>query len=71
MLKKTVSHTQAWGGRLYRFDHVPAWVCARCGQVWLAAEVSQAMDEIIQKPPKTSRFLRVPVFSLSELTETF
>jgi len=44
--EKTIVHTQPWGDDLYRFEDVPALVCAQCGSVWLAAQVSQAMDGI-------------------------
>ncbi|HYM10369.1 MAG TPA: YgiT-type zinc finger protein [Bryobacterales bacterium] len=67
LVKRSIAHTQAWGQRLYRFDHVPALVCVQCGQVWLAASVSQAIDRVIRKPPKPKKFLKVPVFSLSDL----
>ncbi|MBI3666619.1 MAG: type II toxin-antitoxin system MqsA family antitoxin [Acidobacteria bacterium] len=69
LAQRTITHTQAWGDQLYRFDQVPALVCTQCGQVWLPAEVSQLVDEIIQAPPKPKKFYRVPVFSFSELTK--
>jgi YgiT-type zinc finger domain-containing protein len=43
-----VTHTQTWGTEIYRFEDVPALVCVQCGHVWLAAEVSQSIDAIIQ-----------------------
>lgn len=66
--KKTITHTQPWGEELYRFENVPAFVCAQCGHVWLPAEVSQSIDEIIQKQPTPKKYQRVPVFSLADLT---
>ena len=67
--KKTITHIQPWGGELYRFEEVPASVCVQCGQVWLSAEVSQLMDDIIHKHPKPKKYQMVPVFSLAELAK--
>ena len=67
--KEIVTHTQPWGTQLYRFENVPALVCAQCGHVWLSADVSQRIDDIIQKRPKPKKYERVPVFSLPEPTK--
>ena len=69
LAKKTVTHIQPWGEELFRFEEVPASVCAQCGHVWLSAEVSQRIDEIIQKHPKPKKYQKVPIFSFSELIE--
>jgi YgiT-type zinc finger domain-containing protein len=63
--KKTITHTQPWGDRLCRFQDVPAFVCVQCGHVWLSAETSQAMDEIIRTQPAPRKYEQVPVFSLA------
>ena len=69
--KKTITHTQPWGEQLYRFESVPALVCAQCGHVWLEAAVSQQIDEIIQnKQRKPKRYQKVPVFSLAKAPQT-
>jgi len=57
---------QPWGQELYRFEHVPALVCTQCAHVWLEAKVSQAIDEIIRKHPKPTKYEQVPVFSLAD-----
>ncbi|MBI3666618.1 MAG: type II toxin-antitoxin system MqsA family antitoxin [Acidobacteria bacterium] len=62
--ERTINHTQQWGEELYRFEDVPALVCAQCGHVWLAAEVSQRIDQIIREHPKPKAYQKVPVFSL-------
>ena len=63
----SIVHTQPWGDDLYRFEDVPALVCAQCGNTWLAAQVSQAMDQIIQSHVSPKRIQSVPVFSLAEV----
>ena len=68
LVKKTITHVPPWGDELYRFEEVPALVCIQCGHVWLPAEVSQLIDEIVQEHPKPKKYQKVPVFSLAELT---
>jgi len=63
---RSITHTQAWGGKLYRLENVPARVCAQCGEVWLAGDVSQKIDRILRSRPKAKKYLQVPVFSFSE-----
>jgi YgiT-type zinc finger domain-containing protein len=63
--EKVITHTQPWGDELYRFEDVPARVCRQCGHVWLSAEVSQRIDEIIRTRPEPLRYVKVPVFSLA------
>ncbi len=63
---RSIAHTHAWGGKLYRLENVPARVCAQCGEVWLAGEVSQKIDRILRSRPKAKKYLQVPVFSYSE-----
>jgi len=64
--RKTITHQQPWGDELYEFESVPALVCSQCGDVWLAAEVGQLIDRIIQEHPEPKRYHQVPVFSLAE-----
>ena len=65
LVHRNTTHTQACGDQLYRFDQVPGLVCLQCGQTWLPAKVSQAIDRIIQAPPKPKKFVKVPVYCLS------
>ena len=64
---RSITHTQAWGGKLYRLENVPARVCAQCGEVWLGAEVSQWIDQMIQEQPAPARYEQVPVFVFAAL----
>jgi len=59
---RQITHTQAWGERLYRFEQVPALVCIQCGEVWLAAEVSQWIDQAVEGNATPTRREEVPVF---------
>lgn len=66
---KTITHTQPWGQELYRFENVPALVCAQCGRIWLSGKVSQTIDHLIEKQPKPKKYQKVPIFSLGQLTK--
>ncbi len=60
-----ITHTQPWGNESFEFRNVPALVCS-CGEVWLSAEVTDRMDEIIKSKAKPKEYHKIPVFSFSE-----
>ena len=64
---QTITHTQQWGEAICRLEKVPAWVCAQCGEVWLSAAVSQAIERLVEKPPRAKRWEKVPVYCYPEL----
>jgi len=62
---KTLPHYDYnWGDKTYRFENVPALVCAVCGEVFFEAPVSQAMNKVVSGNPEPKRFERVPVVEL-------
>ena len=62
---KTLLHLDyPWGDETYRFDNVPAYVCAQCGEIHFDAAVSQAMNKAVADNPQPKRFDRVPVLEL-------
>ena len=65
--EKTITYTHPWGTDLYRFEKVPALVCAQCGHVWLSAKTSQLIDRVVRKRQKPKKYQKVPVFSVPEL----
>lgn len=50
-----------WGDKTYRFEHVPALVCAACGEIFFEAPVSRAMNRMVSESPQPKRFARVPI----------
>ncbi len=58
-------YDQQWGEKTYRFENVPALVCAACSEVYFEAHVSQAMDTALTGDPQPERFDQVPVLALS------
>ena len=57
-------YDQPWEGDTYRFENVPALVCAACGEVFFEAAVDQAMDDVLTCMPEPKKFARVPVLEL-------
>ena len=57
-------YDQPWLDNTYRFEDVPALVCAACGEVFFEAAVSQAMDKVLTSNPQPKRFAQVPIVEL-------
>lgn len=54
-----------WGDKAYRFENVPAHVCASCGEIYFGAAVSQAMNKAVASGSVPKRYDQVPVLELS------
>jgi YgiT-type zinc finger domain-containing protein len=54
-----------WGDKTYRFENVPAHVCASCGEIYFDAAVSQAMNKAVASDSVPKRYDQVPVLELS------
>ena len=62
---KTLPHYDySWDKDTYRFERVPALVCAACGEVFFEAHVSQAMNKMVSGNPQPKRFDQIPVLDL-------
>ena len=57
-------YDQHWHGKTYRFENVPALVCAACGEVYFEAAISQAMDKVLTSNPQPKGFVQVPIVEL-------
>ena len=60
----TITHEERRGDKLYLFQHVPAQVCERCGEIWIDESVLQEMDRLIEYGRPT-RLEEMPVFDMS------
>ena len=58
--QKTVIHTVRKGGRVIVIDHVPAEVCAVCGDVLFTSETVRHIEQLLANLPKSKRM--VPLF---------
>ena len=57
-------HDLVWEEKTYRFENVPALVCAACDEVFFEASVDQAMDKVLMRMDKPKRFVQIPVLEL-------
>ena len=53
-----------WEEETYRFENVPALVCAACDEVFFEASVDQAMDKALEHLDKPKRFAQIPILEL-------
>ena len=58
-------HDEHWHDKTYRFENVPALVCAACGETYFDAAISQAMDRMLTGNPQPKGFVQVPILELS------
>ena len=66
--KRTITYDQPWGEEeLYRFKHVPAWVCIQCGAIYLDGEISEAIDRTIERHQPPDEYQRLPVFRMENV----
>ncbi len=47
------------------FEGVPAWVCKRCGEIWLSAKAVKKLDERLENELKPQRYISVPVVAFA------
>jgi YgiT-type zinc finger domain-containing protein len=57
---KTVIHTVRSGGRVVVIDHVPAEVCAICGDVLFTPQTVRHIEQLLADLPKSKK--TVPLF---------
>lgn len=61
---RTIRYPVPQGESFVVVENVPAWVCPRCGETYIAPEVSERLEEIVtSRQRKPSKRLRVPVFA--------
>jgi len=44
----TITHEEKRDSQMYLFQNVPAKVCTTCGELWIAEEVLQEIDKLIE-----------------------
>ncbi len=52
-------------GQVYVLENVPARVCQTCGERYFAAEVVQAMEQLMNEPSAQTRTMTVPVIAFA------
>ena len=61
-VKETVTFSYEEEGRYIFIEHVPADVCARCGEKIYSPEVTDELLRIARKELKPARKIEVPVY---------
>lgn len=61
---ETITHQAGDGTRVCLFEHVPAQVCAECGEVWIEEAVLRQIDRL-KAGGQPVRCVETPVFDLA------
>jgi len=64
LVPTAITHEEHRGGKLYIFHNVPAQVCRKCGEIWIAERVLQEIDRLIDRG-RPDRFEETPVFDFA------
>ena len=65
VLEQSITYTQRIGERLYIFNNVPAMVCPRDGEQYLAPDIVDALQQTIAAGKAPKRTIEVPVYEFS------
>jgi YgiT-type zinc finger domain-containing protein len=60
----TITHEEKRGGQIYLFEHVPAQVCAACGELWIAEVTLQQIDQLVHEGTPV-RTVQTPVYEFA------
>jgi HTH-type transcriptional regulator / antitoxin MqsA len=60
----TITHEERRNGQLYLFEHVPAQVCTKCGEIWIEEKTLQAIDRLIEEERPT-RHVPIPLYDFA------
>ncbi len=60
----TITHEEKRGGHRYLFEHVPAQVCSKCGEIWVEEATFRQIDRLI-KEGKPVRKVQTPVYEFA------
>ncbi|MDQ3010019.1 MAG: type II toxin-antitoxin system MqsA family antitoxin [Acidobacteriota bacterium] len=59
------THAFGKGSEMIVIESVPTWSCDNCGEVYITAEVSRAIDEVIAHPELHTKKRPVKIASLA------
>ncbi len=62
----TVTANEWRTGNLTLIENVPALVCEKCGESYLASETCEQIDRLMALPPAPRRTMEVPVYAFTE-----
>ncbi len=70
LLWKKITHIHTWGDKIFLFEDVPADVCKQCGETYFSPDILERMDEITLSDMTPKATVSVPVFSMSDKTDS-
>lgn len=59
------NHTFGKGAEMIVIENVPTWSCDNCGEVYITAEVSRAIDDVLAHPELHAKKRPVSVATLA------
>jgi YgiT-type zinc finger domain-containing protein len=68
MEEKSITVDLRIGDKLFVVEEVPAKVCNHCGEKVFTPAVTRKLQNLVKRPRKAARSLKVPVFSLKQST---
>jgi YgiT-type zinc finger domain-containing protein len=60
----SITHEERRGTQLYLFQHVPALVCSRCGEIWIEEATLKKIDRLLHSGEPT-RTVETPVYDFA------
>ena len=60
VVEKVIELEYRWKGRLYLIEGVPVGVCQQCGEKYFTAQVSEAIDRVVEAK-EIKRIVSIPV----------
>jgi YgiT-type zinc finger domain-containing protein len=66
--EKTITYTQTIGEQVYIVTDVPALICPIDGEQYLAPEVVDAIQAVIERGRTPKKTIEVPIYEYSQAT---
>ncbi len=63
--EQLIRYSLSIGDKLVVVEHVPAWVCDRCGETTLLPEVVERLERMISRSGPPARVLEAPVYEFA------
>lgn len=65
LIPKKTAYEKRVGMKRVLFEDVPSMVCPYCDEVWIDGKVAEKIERIFKKGVKPTRWISIPVCSLS------
>ena len=65
LISRKIDYDKKIGSKRVLFQDVPASVCSSCDEVWIEGKVAEKMEKLFAKGKKPTRWIKIPIWSLS------